>query len=82
MTEKLKVELKYCLPCGYQLRAFWLAQELLNIFAEDIESFTLTPAGDGIFDLYANGERVFSNREAGHFPDVAEAYMALGHKLE
>jgi selenoprotein W-related protein len=38
----------------------------------------LIPGGNGIFDVVADGERVFSKHETGRFPQNEEVLSRLG----
>ena len=50
-----------------------MAQEILSTFAAEIGSVTLTPdRNGGRFDIYINGELIWSRHELGRFPDVKE----------
>lgn len=71
MTNR-SVEIRYCTQCRWLLRAAWMAQELLTTFDQDITELTLRPGTGGVFEVYANGKRVWSRKEAGRFPDITE----------
>jgi selenoprotein W-related protein len=50
-----------------------MAQELLNTFAEELGSVTLTPdVTGGVFEVRIDGEIVWSRKEAGRFPEIKE----------
>jgi len=67
-----EVEIRYCPKCRWLLRSAWMAQELLATFEAEIGALTLRPAGTGVFEIYVNGERVWSRSENGGFPEIAE----------
>ncbi|KAF0191296.1 MAG: hypothetical protein FD165_1892 [Gammaproteobacteria bacterium] len=69
---KNAVEIHYCTQCRWLLRASWMAQELLTTFDQEITELTLRPGTGGIFEVFANGKRVWSRKEAGRFPDITE----------
>lgn len=49
-----------------------MAQELLTTFDGEIGELTLKPGSGGIFEVIANGSRVWSRKEEGRFPDIVE----------
>jgi len=54
------------------LRAAWMQQELLQTFEEEIGGVTLVPGTGGVFVVKAGDEVVWSRKEEGRFPDIAE----------
>lgn len=66
------VTIVYCSQCRWLLRASWMAQELLTTFDAELDALTLKPGTGGIFEVYANGERLWSRKEAGRFPEITE----------
>lgn len=73
MAKAPNVDITYCRLCNWGLRASWMAQELLSTFAEEIGSVTLTPdASGGVFEVRVDGELVWSRKDAGRFPEIAE----------
>ncbi len=71
------VEISYCTQCRWLLRAAWLAQELLTTFEQDLHSVALKPGTGGIFEIYLNGTRIFSRKEAGRFPEAKEVKQLI-----
>lgn len=67
-----QVIIVYCSQCRWLLRASWMAQELLSTFDTELDELTLKPGTGGIFEVYANGERLWSRKEAGRFPEITE----------
>ncbi len=49
-----------------------MAQELLTTFDGELTELSLQPGSGGIFEVIANGERVWSRQEEGRFPDITE----------
>ncbi|GIV59349.1 SelT/SelW/SelH family protein [Rhodocaloribacter litoris] len=72
MNEKSCIEIHYCTRCRWLLRATWMAQELLTTFEQEIGRLVLVPGTGGIFEIYADGERVWSRKAQGRFPEIAE----------
>jgi len=67
-----QVTIVYCTQCRWLLRAGWMAQELLSTFDTELDELTLKPATGGIFEVYANQQRVWSRKDAGRFPEITE----------
>ena len=81
MTGTLSVEIEYCTVCNFRARAAWLAQELLAAHEADIARLALVPGRGGVLDVRIDGETVFSNSDAGRFPEPRELKDALRGKL-
>jgi len=60
---KLDVRVEYCVPCGYALRAAYVAGEIMEFFPNDIASWTLVPAGHGSQNVYFNGVKVIDHMD-------------------
>lgn len=67
-----RLEIRYCRRCRFLLRAAWLAQELLTTFEGDLKEVALIPSSGGIFEVILDGQTLFSNRQAGRFPELRE----------
>ncbi|MBO9717144.1 MAG: SelT/SelW/SelH family protein [Pseudoxanthomonas sp.] len=67
-----RIEIAYCTQCRWLLRATWMAQELLTTFDGEIAELVLCPGTGGVFEVHADGQRVWSRREEGRFPDIVE----------
>jgi selenoprotein W-related protein len=67
-----RVEIVYCTQCRWLLRAAWMAQELLTTFEQEIAELVLKPGSGGIFEVRANGQLIWSRRDEGRFPEIAE----------
>ena len=64
------VEIHYCTQCRWLLRAAWMAQDLLTTFDGELARLTLVPGQGGIFEVHADGERVWSRADDGGFPEI------------
>jgi selenoprotein W-related protein len=82
MATRLTVTITYCRRCNFLPRALWTAHELLHTFSDYIADLRLVPAGGGDFDVDIDGERVFSRRETGRYPEIAELKEALAARLD
>lgn len=70
----MKVDIKYCVPCGYLPRAKELKQKLEKEFTANV---TLVDGERGIFDVTVDGKLVFSKHKEGKFPEWDEIKSAL-----
>ena len=77
MSRKPRIEIEYCAPCRFLLRATWTAQELLTTFAEELGELALVPGAGGVFEVRIDGETVFSRDAAGGFPEMKELKQAV-----
>lgn len=58
-----------------------MADELITNFETDIKELILAPYDDGRFNVFVNGQLVFSKKQAGRFPnkdEISEQIRALG----
>ncbi len=67
--------------CGFRGRAVWLAQELLAVLESDVGSLALIPGSGGVLIVRVGEDVVFSNKDAGRFPEPRELKDALREKL-
>lgn len=67
------IEIEYCKRCRWLMRAAWMAQELLSTFESELLGVTLRPSEEaGVFEIRCDGQRVWSRKAEGRFPDVRE----------
>ncbi len=76
-----RIAIEYCTACKFSARALWTAQELLNAFEQRVEAIELRPSSGGVFAVWLDGERVFSNKDAGRFPEPRELKEILAPLL-
>jgi selenoprotein W-related protein len=76
-----RIEIEYCRRCRFQLRAAWLAQEILSTFEEDVGEVALVPSGGGILEVRVDGEVVASNRDGATIPDVMDVKRAVRDRV-
>ena len=76
-----RIEIHYCTQCRWLLRAAWMAQELLTTFDQEITELTLKPGTGGVFEVRANGELVWSRKEQGRFPEIAELKQLVRDRI-
>ncbi|MEW6451103.1 MAG: SelT/SelW/SelH family protein [Pseudomonadota bacterium] len=76
------IEITYCRLCNWQLRAGWMAQELLQTFAEEIGSVTLTPdATGGVLEVRVEGALIWSRKEQKRFPEITELKQLVRDRI-
>lgn len=81
MASTLSISITYCRRCNFLPRALWTAHELLHTFGEYIAELRLIPAGGGDFDVHLDGDLLFSRRQAGRYPEIAELKDAIAARL-
>ena len=69
---KSRVKIVYCTQCRWLPRACWMAQELLTTFEQELDEVALSPGTGGTFDVFLNGEKIFSRAEKERFPESKE----------
>lgn len=75
-----RVQISYCVKCGWLLRAQWYGAELLSSFADELDEVALRPAASdreaGVFrvEVEVDGRTtmVWNRKREGGFPEVAE----------
>ena len=82
MSTRLSISITYCVRCNFLPRALWTAHELLHTYADCIEGLELVPRGGGLFEVAVDGKVVFSNKEAGRYPEIRELKEAINLLLE
>ena len=57
------VEIEYCVPCGMLERAQDVQHALLEEYGEGLDSVALVTGDSGVFEVRADGERIFDKDE-------------------
>ena len=76
-----RLEIHYCTQCRFILRAVWMAQELLMTFTDELGEVALVPGTGGVFDINLDGEKLFSRKDAGRFPESKEIKQLVRDKI-
>ena len=63
------------------MRAAWVAQELLVTFEQEISELVLVPRTGGIFEVRADGDRLWSRAERGRFPELSELKQIVRDRI-
>lgn len=58
-----------------------MTQELLTTFSEELSEVTLRQGTGGIFNVYANGDLIFSRKKEGRFPEITELKQLVRDKI-
>lgn len=56
----MKIEIEYCVPCGYLPKAVEAQVQLLEEFGNRVESVALKTGRAGVFTFTADGETIYS----------------------
>lgn len=88
MDEKMRdpapkptVTIEYCRQCRWLLRAAWMAQEILSTFEDEVGGVTLVPGTGGVFVVSVGGTTVWSRKDEGRFPEIAELKQRVRDKV-
>lgn len=81
MAGKPRVEITFCIQCRWLLRAAWVAQELIATFADELGEAALVPGTGGVFEIRVDGELVWSRKEQGRFPEIAELKQLVRDRI-
>lgn len=80
-TERARIAVRYCTGCRWLLRAAWIAQELLTTFEADLGEVALQPGQGGVFEVWLDGELLFSRQQAGRFPEAKEVKQLVRDRI-
>lgn len=78
---KSRVMIVYCTQCRWLPRACWMAQELLTTFEQELDEVVLAPGSGGTFNVFLNGERIFSRAEKERFPESKELKQLVRDRI-
>ncbi|WP_423820754.1 SelT/SelW/SelH family protein [Salinisphaera sp. SPP-AMP-43] len=65
-----RVVIRYCPACRWVARAAWMSQEILTTFGDQLGEVALMPAGQGVFQIWLDGQCLHDRAEAGGFPET------------
>ena len=78
--QKYHIVVEFCMLWNYAPKAASFAEELFNHFRQDIEKLELIPSSGGVFEVTVNGEKIYSKKETGVFPDTEEMIQIISGK--
>ncbi|RMF13878.1 MAG: SelT/SelW/SelH family protein [Candidatus Dadabacteria bacterium] len=64
------IRIRYCPRCNWLPRATWVAQELLQTFADDVGAVSLEPGEAGEFRILIGDDVVWDRRTEGPVPEI------------
>lgn len=64
-----KVEIEYCVPCGFRERALEVQEVILGGLESELDSLELVMGDHGVFTVSVDGETVFDKEEDAYDPD-------------
>ncbi|MFB6122988.1 MAG: SelT/SelW/SelH family protein [Haloferacaceae archaeon] len=65
-----RVDIEYCVPCGFLERAERVQHALLDRFGEELDAVALVTGDHGVFRVDVDGETVYDKDEADEGFDV------------
>ncbi len=81
MSRSPRIEIEYCRQCRWQLRAGWMAQELLATFESELGEVALVPGTGGIFEVRLDGRTIWSRKEESRFPELKELKQRVRDRI-
>ncbi|ESR25296.1 SelT/SelW/SelH family protein [Lutibaculum baratangense] len=82
MTDRPRIAITYCRQCNWMLRAAWMAQELLQAFAEDLGEVALIPGTGGVFRVELDGWEIWERKRDGGFPEAKVLKQRVRDRLD
>lgn len=73
----ITVLIHYCTQCQWQLRAVWMAQELLASFGDDLYQVALRPGTGGVFEIWVDQTLIWERKRDGGFPSAKELKLRV-----
>lgn len=62
---------------NYAPKAASFAEEIFSELRHEVESFNLVPSSGGAFEVYKNGEKIYSKLDTGTFPSAENIIKKL-----
>jgi selenoprotein W-related protein len=75
------IEIEFCVPCDFQAQAIDLAREILDQWAQELATLTLTPSRGGRFEVSLDGEVIFSKAQLDRHASPGEINSILESRL-
>jgi selenoprotein W-related protein len=77
LAQKPTVMIHYCTQCQWQLRAVWMAQELLASFSDELCQVALRPGTGGVFEIWVDQNLIWERKRDGGFPGARELKLRV-----
>ena len=71
----MDISIEYCVVWNYEPRALSLGDELSNQFGNNIVK--LKPGDRGAFEVFVNGQLIFSKLQTDRFPEHEEIILFI-----
>ena len=68
----MEIKLEFCIVWNYTPRAVSTVEDILEKYGEEVKSNDLIPGTGGVFELYLNGELIYSKHETGRHTNEGE----------
>ncbi len=81
----MNVKIVYCVPCGHLPQALQLAKDLLSRYGQMLNknfSVTLDTSDGGKFEVYIDGDMVFSRHQERRFPTADEIAGKIEERIK
>ena len=75
----MNIRIEYCVQWNYEPRALSLGDELSNQFGDNIVK--LKPGDRGAFEVFVNGQLIFSKLQTDRFPEDKEIVTFIENLL-
>lgn len=72
----MRIEIEYCVPCGYLERAIDAQRTLLTALGADLEAVTLKTGTKGVFTFRAGDEVIYSKPDDFDITTIVEKVKA------
>ncbi|WP_062073238.1 SelT/SelW/SelH family protein [Demequina sediminicola] len=72
----MKIDIEYCVPCGYLDRAIDAQRTLLSTFGGQLEAVSLVTGDSGVFAIRADGVQIYSKPDDFDITQIVESVKA------
>jgi selenoprotein W-related protein len=78
-----RISIEYCTGCRWMLKSFWMAQELLTTFEDELDAVTVVPSSSkGVYSIKLNGNDILWDRKGkGGFPSTKVLKQIIRDKV-
>jgi selenoprotein W-related protein len=78
----VKIDIEYCVPCGFLGTAIETQHDLLTAFGRDLDGVRLVPGHGGVFRVSVDDETVWDRDVHGDSVDTDVLVEAVENRLE
>ncbi len=68
----MEIKLEFCIVWNYTPRGVSTVEEILEKYGKEVKSIDFIPGTGGVFELYLNGELIYSKLETGRDTNEGE----------